>query len=142
MEDGDERVGESDEAPEDAPHSSVMERHYIDLGERVEELKHTLSWRRDRELFPYEVRVRWPVKQSDEFLAVVKWVERDQPVIAFNTGRGPMEVLFSLSDRYRAGKLKVVEDQYPPENFDKWVKHVDRRLEFLGGLRSKPPHGS
>ncbi len=122
--------------------TASMARHLQAEGTRVQELEHTLAWRADRVVFPYEIRVKYPRVHSHEHMAIVKWASLDGPLIAFHTGRGVIGALTSMSDRYRMGRLQIKPDEYPPEDFDKVMAHIQERLEFLQGLRSGPSVGS
>lgn len=120
----------------------ALDRFHRDLGRRVEELSHTVAWRADRELFPYSVRVQWPEAHMQEFLVVMKVVHEGKAEIAFHSGMGLVGSLLGMSDRYRAGKLVLTEDRFPPDNFKKVRKHVKERVAFLEGLRSDSSQGS
>lgn len=122
----------------DATRSRFLE----EVGEQVQELRHTLGWRIDRTIFPYSVRVSWPERHMQEHLVVLKVLEDGKPKIAFHTAAGALAGMFSMSDRYRAGKLKFVDDQYPPENLDALWAHVRERTKFLKGLRKASPQSS
>lgn len=122
--------------------AAAMERMHLRVGAHIEELRHTVAWRGDRDLFVYNVRVSWPVNHVEEFLLVVKAIVDGEPMIAFHSGRGLVDTMLGMSDRYRAGKLKFTPDQYPPENWEDMRAHTQERVQFLRGLPSYAPQSS
>lgn len=101
------------------PGNAAVNRYYRDLGKRLENLRLSLQRRRQDGIYIYNIQLRWPNPKNQQYLAILKAVTDEGPVVAFNSDGAWFSALLGIESRLRAGKLDWLKDDYPPDN---WVE--------------------
>lgn len=109
------------------------QRYIIELGIDIEAFGESLRWLPERQPYVYQIQLRAPVRDEQDWSMLIKASEESEPVIAFHSGRTAPEAIRTYARRLRAGKLKWREDEYPPDKFaeiaqyiEKWVEHITK----------------
>jgi len=110
---------------------AALLRHYVSQGEAIENLRFATVWQPNRVVWMYNMFIRFPRKDTEDHLVIVKGVSEEGPVIAFHGGSGLVAALLSFGDRYRRGKLNWRPDEEPPQSYVEYEVHIRGRVAYL-----------
>jgi len=114
------------------PTQAAAERLLLELGAGLESAQQYLGWRADRDLFPYQVTIKRPLSEYQDYLVIVKALTAVEPVIAFHGGYGYAQALIGMGKRGANGQLNWKKDDQPPRNYDVLRKEVDYYVSRYG----------
>lgn len=117
----------------------VTERYMLGLGEDIEALMECLRWLPGRQPYVYQIQLRAPMRDQQDWLMLIKGVGEEGPVIAFHSGRTPAECMLTYPPRMRAGKLTWREDEYTPDKYPEIAEHIQNHIRHMEATQPRLP---
>lgn len=96
---------------------AAVRRFYTTLGKGFEQLRETISAARGRGVYVYAINLKWPKSGSPGFFLLIKAYTEEGPRVAYHSDYQLLGALISLGERFRAGDVEWVNDEYPPEGW-------------------------
>ncbi len=121
-------MGKELELPEefdpDEPGREAVSRYYQDQGKRLEILRLSIVNLTKHQFYVTSLNIRWPLKDGDSHLVVLKALTDESPKISFSSGYNMADAMFSLGGRMRSGQHTWQDDTFPVDGWEKQLKWV------------------
>lgn len=110
-----------------------MLRHHQQLGKEWENLRFALAHRKDRDFYPYEMKIRWPKTWDGDFFLVLRVAKEEGAQVGFHSGSSLVDVLVTLAGRVSSGHFKTRPDDYEPEWYGEVWERITEVRKQIGG---------